>query len=127
MTTETERRQEQYRPRRNNLTNEDLDAISAIVEATYKKRQHGAEDCRFGDILPEDLKYMVDVFKEFKAEDLKDMVDAFKEFKAAMADSKKIVRRFIVVFILTSISGAAIYGWWTRISDAAKQAVLPGK
>jgi len=109
---ETERKPEQYRTRRNSLTNEDLDAISAIVEATYKKRQHGAEDCRFGDITPEDLK---------------DMVDVFKEFKAAMSDSKKIVRRFLVMLILTSITGAAIYGWWAKVSDAAKQAILPGK
>ena len=124
---EMERKPEHYKTRRNSLTNEDLDAISAIVEATHKKRQHGAEDCRFGDITPEDLKNMVDAFKGVNPEDLKDVVDVFKEFKAAMSDSKKIVRRFFVMLVLSSITGAVIYGWWSRISDAAKQAILPGK
>jgi len=107
---------EDYSPRRdqrrrNSLTNEDLDAISAIVEATLRHRRHDDADCRFSGITPEDLKAMV---------------EAHKKFNAAMDDSKSIVRRFVVVLILTSISGVAIYGWWAKLTDTVKKSIIPG-
>ena len=51
--------------RRYNLTNEDLEAITAIVEAVVYKQQHTDLNCRFAAIRPGDLKAMVDAHKKF--------------------------------------------------------------
>jgi len=83
--------------RRYNLTNEDLEAITAIIEAVVYKQQHTDEQCRFAAIQPGDLKAMV---------------DAHKKFTLMMDDNRTVVRRFFLVLILTGVAGTTVYGYW---------------
>jgi len=86
------------------LTGSDLEAISTIVEDVIQQREgHTAAGCRFIGVAPEDLR---------------EMVEAHKKFNAAMEDSKSIVRRFVVVFILTGLSGIFVVGWWEKVKRA---------
>jgi len=122
--TESGEAYEELRPRRrNNLTNEDLDAIAAIIEATHRSRRHEAEDCRFGRISTEDLNNMVSAFKGINPDDLKNMISAFNKFTVVMADNRTVVRRFFLVLVLTGVSGLTIYGYWAKITDTVKKAI----
>ena len=97
--------------RRFNLTNEDLEAITAIVEAVVYKQQHTDMNCRFAAIQPGDLKAMV---------------DAHKKFTIMMDDNRTVVRRFVLVLILTGVAGTTIYGYWAKFTDAVKKVVAGG-
>jgi len=97
--------------RRYNLTNEDLEAITAIVEAVVYKQQHTDMNCRFAAIQPGDLKAMV---------------DAHKKFTIMMDDNRTVVRRFVLVLILTGVAGTTIYGYWAKFTDAVKKVVAGG-
>ena len=105
------RTEEQFHARRNALTQEDLENITSIFESIYDKKiqnYHSNENCRFIDI---------------KIEDLKAMIDAHKRFNAMMDDNKAIVRRYILVVLLTGMSGLTVYGFWGKIADAIKKAM----
>lgn len=97
-----------YRQRKKNLTDEDLESISVIVEEVMRQRVHSDAACRFVGITPEDLRAMV---------------ESHKKFNAAMDDSKSIVRRFVVVFILTGLSGIFVLGWWEKVISTVKRAL----
>lgn len=100
-----------FHRRRKNLTEEDLDSVADILEEILRQRSnYGESHCRFINISPADLKAMV---------------EAHKKFSAAMDDSKVIVRRFIILSILTGMGGIAIFGWWAKVVDTVKKA-LPG-
>jgi len=85
--------------RRYNLTNEDLEAITAIIEAVVYKQQHTDEQCRFAAIQPGDLKAMV---------------DAHKKFTLMMDDNRTVV------------AGTTVYGYWAKFVDAVKKVTTGG-
>jgi len=76
--------------RRFNLTNEDLDAITAIIEAVVYKQQHTDINCRFRHTKPEDM----DAAIEF-----------FRTFNAAWGESKSTIRKTFVAILVTLIMG----------------------
>ena len=92
--------------RRYNLSNDDLEAITAIVEAVVYKQQHTDSNCRFAAIHPGDLKAMV---------------DAHKKFTVMMDDNRTVVRRFFLVLVLTAVAGTTVYGYWAKFVEAVKK------
>jgi len=102
---------ENFKKRRNSLTNEDLNAITAIVETIIYKKQHTDISCRFAAIQPDDLKAMV---------------DAHKKFTIIMDDNRAVVRRFFLVLVLTGVAGTTIYGYWAKVTEAIKKVVAGG-
>ena len=111
MTDGTDEYHDDFRRRRNSLTNEDLDAITAIIEAIIYKQQHNDIHCRFAAIQPGDLKAMV---------------DAHKKFTIMMDDNRTVIRRFFLFLILTGVAGTTIYGYWAKFTDAVKKVVAGG-
>lgn len=103
--------------RESNLTEQDIEKISLVVSSIVESVLHNKDanrpphDCRFANIEPKDLT---------------DMVNTFKKFDAAMDDSKTVVRRFVLVLVLTGLSGLTLIGYWTKITDLAKKAISGG-
>jgi DNA replication initiation complex subunit (GINS family) len=102
--------EKRYHSRKNSLTQEDLENITSIFESIVHKRTHNDASCRFYGIKPADLK---------------SMVDSFKKFSVAMDDSRSIVRKFILIAILTALSGFAAYGYWSKVTETAKKMLTP--
>jgi hypothetical protein len=105
--SEERRSAEQYQARRNALTQEDLENITSIFDKKIQN-YHGDEHCRFIDI---------------KVDDLMAMINAHKRFNAMMDDNRAIVRRYVLIVLLTGMSGLTVYGFWSKIADAVKRAI----
>jgi len=43
-----------------------------------------------------------------------------------MDDNRTVVRRFVLVLILTGVAGTTIYGYWAKFTDAVKKVVAGG-
>jgi len=97
-----------YHTRRNSLTPEDLEDITAIFESIQHKK-HSVEDCRFSSITPEELRVII---------------EGNKKFNAIMDDSKSIIRRFFTVLILSGLSGIIIAGVWSKFSASVKRVIV---
>ena len=96
------------RRRKQNLTEEDLTNIAVMIEKVLQHKVHSDAACRFVGITPDDLRTMV---------------ESHKKFNSAMDDSKSIVRRFVIVLILTSLSSVIIFGFWEKVISTVKKAL----
>ena len=92
--------------RRYNLTNEDLEAITAIVEAVVYKQQHTSINCRFGHIKPEDM----DAAIEF-----------FRTFNLAWSESKSTIRKTFVAILVALLMGLMGGGIIYEISKVMRE------
>jgi hypothetical protein len=109
--TETSKEGKQFHARENSLTQSDIEVLTQIFQTIVdtKEKNHS---CRFTSISPDDLRMMV---------------DAHKNFNLAMTDSKKVVRRFFIVVVLSVASGLTVQGFWSRIASFIKNITLAGE
>lgn len=84
----------EHNRRSKNLTEEDL---TNIVHAINKSRIH---ECRFTTIEEEDLRAAVDFYKNFNS---------------IINDSKKTVRRTLLILMLTAICGLVFTGFLLKV------------
>jgi hypothetical protein len=100
----------QFHTRQNALTDSDIAVLTQIFNSVIDAKMHNNPHiCRLQVI---------------ELGDLKAMVDAHKKFSAAMDDSKTIIRRYILIFVLTGMSGLTLYGYWAKVKDAMKSILL---
>lgn len=81
--------------------------IEAIVDAVYKRHEDAAVShlCRFDQLDPEMAK---------------EALAFFKSFNEAMSDTKKTVRRWLVIAMLTGTVALLGRGVWMYLKEAAK-------
>lgn len=79
--------------------------IEAIAQAVHKLQLDDDHHCRFGQLDPKQVA---------------SAMEFFVKFNAAMEDSKKTVRRWLIIAFLTALAGLVGMGFWEKVKAIAK-------